>query len=121
MPEKGSSRRMKDGCSVSERAISSRRRFQHGEQILFTGQLAKDRGFLRKVADPTARPEIHGQVRDFVAVQKHAAGVGAGETYQDIEGRRLSGAVRAKQPDDFTLTDFQLHVVNYLAPTVRFA
>src|SRR5256885_6407263 len=35
-----------------------RKRFQHGEQILFAGQLAKNGGFLRKVTDSTASPEV---------------------------------------------------------------
>jgi hypothetical protein len=76
---------------------------------------------LRKVADATPGPEIHGQVRDFVAIQKYAAGVGPGKTDENIERCRLSCAVRAQQPDDFTLTDLQFDVVNDLAATVRLA
>ena len=39
----------------------------------------------------------------------------------NIEGSGLTGAVRAKQPDDFTLSDLQLDVVNDFAPTVGLA
>src|SRR5439155_57640 len=90
-------------------------------QILFTGKLPKYRGFLGKIADSTAGPKIHGQVGDFVAVQQHAAGVGPGETDENVERCRLSCAVRAEQPDHFTLTDLQFDVVNDFAATVRLA
>jgi len=50
--------------------------FQHGEQIFFAGQLTKNRGFLRKVIDAAYGPGIHGEVRDFIAVEKNTAGIG---------------------------------------------
>ena len=53
---------------------------ENGEQILFASQLAKDRGFLRKIADATASPEVHGKVGDFAAIQENLAGVRPGKT-----------------------------------------
>src|SRR5882757_5331812 len=85
--------------------------FQNSEEILFAGQLTKHRRLLREVADSTASPEIHRKVRDFVAVEKDAAGVGAGKTDDDVKGGGLTSAVGSQQADDFALTDFQLHVV----------
>src|SRR5439155_6392704 len=98
-----------------------RKRFQHRKQIFFAGQLAKDRGLLRKIADSAAGPEVHGEVCDFVVVEEYAAGVGPGETYEDIKCRRLACAVGAEQPNDFTLSDLQFNVVNDLTATVRLA
>src|SRR6266704_3418090 len=157
IPEKGSSRRIKEGCKVRARnlqpaALSAGERvrlagphgfqphlhqeflqavallfrcqrecFQHCEQILFAGQLAKNRGFLRKVADTAAGPEVHGEVRDFIVVQEYTACVGPGETYQNIKCRRLACAIWAEQPDNFTLSNLQFNVVNDLAATVRLA
>src|SRR5205823_2124914 len=40
---------------------SKRQSLQYGEQVLFAGQLTKDRGFLREVAYSAAGPEIHGE------------------------------------------------------------
>src|SRR5713226_1878582 len=147
IPEKGSSRRIKEGCRVRERDLQpaalpagervslagphrfephlhqellqavallfrgQRQGFQHREKILFAGQLPKNRGFLRKVADSAAGPEVHGEVRDFVVVEEHAAGVGPGETYQDIKRRRLACAIWAEQPNNFTLSNLQFNVV----------
>jgi hypothetical protein len=98
-----------------------RKRFEHREQILFAGQLAKYRGFLRKVTDSTAGPQVHGEVSDFVVVQEYAAGIGPGETYEDIKRCRLARAVGAQQPDDFTLSDLQFNVIDDLTATVRLA
>src|SRR5256885_15473175 len=89
-----------------------RKRFQHGEQIRFAGQLAKNGGFLRKVTDSTASPEVHGKIRDFVVVEEYPARVGPRKTYQDIKCCRLASPVWAEQSDDFTLPDLQFNVVN---------
>ena len=39
---------------------SKRESLENGEQIFFAGQLAKNRGFLREIADAAAGPEVHG-------------------------------------------------------------
>src|SRR5258708_18398447 len=86
--------------------------FQHGEQIFFAGQLTKNRGFLRKVTDAATGPEIHGKVRDFIAVGKNTAGIGTGKTYYYVEGGCLSCAIGPEEPNNFTLSDLQLHAVH---------
>jgi hypothetical protein len=56
-----------------------RKGLEYGEQIFFASQLTKDRRFLRKVADATAGPEVHGKVSDFATVQENVAGVWPGK------------------------------------------
>ncbi len=98
-----------------------RQSLQHRKQIFFASQLTKNRGFLRKVTDAATGPQVHGEVRDFIAVEKNPAGVGAGKTNYDVEGCCLSCAIRSQEPNDFTLSDLQLHIVHDLASAIRLA
>src|SRR6267143_6284425 len=93
--------------------------FQHREKILFAGQLAKNRGFLRKVADSAAGPEVHREVRDFVFVQEYTSGVGPGKANKDVKRRCLACAVGSEQPNDFTLSNLQFNNINELATEER--
>src|SRR6202035_292413 len=75
----------------------------------------------RKVTDATTGPQIHGEVRDFIAIEKNTAGIGAGKTYDNVEGCCLSCAIGPEQPNNFTLSYLQLDVVHDLATAIRLA
>src|SRR6266700_2832620 len=59
-------------------------------------------------------PEIHRKIRDFVAVQEDTAGVRPGKSNEDRKRGRFSCTVGPQEPNDFTLSDLQLNVVNDL-------
>jgi hypothetical protein len=125
---------MKVGEMQSERAISTRRRsppdmpqaklndqrlhlgaalrpgdrlrLQHGQYILFHGQLAKDRGLLRQITDPeVTRPQVHRHLGDIFFASQNSPGVRTGETNNHVETGCLAGAVGAQQAHDLTPGD----------------
>src|ERR1700681_1900602 len=49
--------------------------FQHRADIVLDAKPAKDRGFLRKIADAETRAPIHGQLGDIVAVEIDETGI----------------------------------------------
>src|SRR5579863_7986779 len=74
-----------------------RLRLKHGENIFLDGKLAKDRSFLREIADAIlARPQIHGNVSDVLAVIQHAARIRGDQTNDRVKRCGLASAVRAK-------------------------
>src|SRR6202035_1528225 len=75
----------------------------------------------RKVTDATTGPQIHGEVRDFITIEKNTAGIGTGKTYDNVEGCCLSCAVGPEEPYDFTLSDEELDVVHVPATAIRLA
>src|SRR5271156_5078947 len=79
---------------------------EHGEDVLFDGELAEDRGLLREIADAVlARPHVHGNAGDVFSVGEDVAGIGRDEADDHVEAGRLAGAVRAEQAHDFSLAD----------------
>ncbi len=72
---------------------------QHGADILLHGEPAKDRGFLRQIADPETGTLIHRQLGDVVAVEFDGAAIRLDQAGDHVEHRGLSGAVRTKQAD----------------------
>ena len=92
--------------------VGQRQRLEYRQQILLDRELAKDRGFLRQIADTAARTLIQRQHRDVVATQGDGAGVGPQQAYQHVEGSGLAGAVGPEQPDHFALADVYVDVVD---------
>ena len=80
--------------------------------------MTEDRGLLRQIADPASGPEIHRKIRDFVAVQEDTAGVRPGKSNEDRKRGRFSCTVGPQEPNDFTLSDLQLNVVNDLPSAI---
>src|SRR6266852_2092048 len=72
-----------------------RQRFQHGQQILLDGQLAKDRGLLRKVADAAPGALVERERRDILAAEQHVA-----------------GAVRTEQSHNLTVADVDCDIID---------
>ena len=71
--------------------------FGGGADILFGGQAAEDRGFLRQVADAQPRAAIHRQLGHVMAVHFDRAGVGGDQAGDHVEAGGLAGAVGTKQ------------------------
>ena len=53
---------------ASSRVAIGLEQFGGGADILFGGQAAEDRGFLRQIADAQAGAAVHGQAGDVMAV-----------------------------------------------------
>ena len=74
----------------------NRLRFQHREDVFLYCELAKDRSFLREIADAIlARPQIHGNVSDVLTAVQHAASVRGNQTYNGVKSSSLAGPVRS--------------------------
>src|SRR5262249_7646741 len=61
--------------------------------ILFHIEAAKDRRFLRQIADAEPRPLVHGKVSDLVAVEFDVPAISLDQAGNHVEGRGLPGAV----------------------------
>ena len=85
-------------------------KFEHAKDVLLDRHPAKDRGFLRQIAEAEDRAAIHRQSGDIVAVEHDAARIGLHQSHYRIEAGRLARAVRAEQPDHFALADRERNV-----------
>ena len=81
----------------------------HGRPHRFEGV---GRQFLRHEADHRARGAVVGD--DVVAVDEDAAGGRIDDAADDADQRRLAGAVRAEQREDFAAPDAQVDVLQRL-------
>ena len=68
-----------------------------------------------------ARPQVHRNVGNVLAIDQHPAGVGRDQADNDVEAGGLAGAVRPQQPDHFTLLDMETDAVDYPSSAVAFA
>src|SRR5712691_2373102 len=97
---------------------------ENGADVLLDGEATEDRRFLRQIADAEARPAIHRQIGDVLAVELDRPGVGGNEADDDVEAGGLAGAVGAEQADDLAAlhrhTDVAQHraALKALAETV---
>ncbi len=92
--------------------------FEHGADVVLHVQAAKDRGFLRQVADAEARAPVHRQMRDVVAVEADDAAIGRNQPGDHVEDRGLAGAVRPEQADRLAGAQAQGRVVHHGAAAI---
>ena len=79
-----------------------------------TDKSAKDRGFLRQVADAEARPAVHGQPRHIAAVDRDAPVIGGNKPRDHVEHGRLARAVRSEQAHGLPAADGEAHALHHL-------
>ena len=89
--------------------------FEHGADVLLDGEAAKDRGFLRQIADAEPRALIHRQLGDVVAVELDRAAIGLDQAGDHVEHGGLAGAVRAEQADRFAAAHIDADAAHHLA------
>ena len=99
----------------------AQRDFQHGHDILFDGQPAKDRHFLRQIADPQTRAAEHRQGGGIGAVNHHLTGIGRHQTGDAIKTGRLARPVRPQQGDDLAPRQRHRHVADHRTIAIGFA
>src|SRR5258705_7197297 len=88
---------------------------EHGADILLHGEAAKDRGFLRQVADAEPRALIHRQLGDVVAVEFDGAAIRLDQPGDHVEHRGLAGAVGAEQAHRLAAADIYADAAHDLA------
>src|SRR5581483_12060908 len=94
--------------------------FQDRADVFLDVQPAEDRRFLWQVADAEARTLIHWQRRDVVTVELDAAAIGADETGDHVEDRRLAGAVRTEESGPFAPAHLHRRPFHYHAAAEAF-
>src|SRR5690349_11792785 len=92
--------------------------FQHGENVLLDSELSENRRLLGEIADPELPcPLVHGHVGDLVLIYEDPACIRGYQAYDRVKSGGLTGAVRAKQTNDFALTNANAYAVyNPAAP-----
>ena len=92
--------------------------FQHGENVLLDRELSENRRLLGEIADPELPcPFVHGHVGDLVLVYENPARIRGYQADDRIKSCGLTGAIRAKQTNNFALSNAKADsVYNPAAP-----
>ena len=69
--------------------------------------------------DADALPELAAGALRIVAEHRHLARVARAVALEDLDGRRLPGAVRAEQPEDLALLDLEVDALDRCERAVR--
>ena len=92
---------------------------QHGKQVVFHGQAAKNAAFLGQIGQSFAGAPVHGEAGNVLPVEKDLSPVRANHPYNHIESGGLARAVRPHQPHDFTGSNFDGDLIDHgAAPEV---
>ena len=70
--------------------------FKNGANVFLDAETAKDRGFLRQIADTQTCALIHRQLRNVAAIELDAALIGLDQAGDHVKHRGLTGAVRSE-------------------------
>ena len=81
--------------------------FKHRQDVLFRGEPAEHRMFLGKIADPSARPLVHGQPGNVFLVKKNAAPGLPHQADNHVEAGGLAGAVRPEKAHHLVVRHLQ--------------
>ena len=81
------------------------------EHVLEHGHRPEELDVLERARDALAHDLVRGCLEDRRAVEQHLAGVRPVEPRDDVEGRRLAGAVRPDQAGDVSFLDVERHAV----------
>ena len=103
---------------LDELARRARRRVQRGEQRQRLGHAHAlgQGGVLQLGADAPA--QLVAGLRRVEAEHAHRARVGAAQTLEDLDGRRLAGAVRAEQAEQLAALDGEVDAADDLGVAV---
>ena len=117
---------MPNSASNSSTIASSRARigldqFGGGADILFGGEAAEDRGFLRQIADAQPGAAVHRKAGDVMAVHLDGAGIGRDQAGDHVEAGGLAGAVGTQQAHHFAAVHRQADRAHHGALVEAFA
>src|SRR5262249_27148945 len=88
-------------------------RLEHGQNVFLDGQAAKDRGFLRQIADAQSRAAVHRQLGDVAALDADRALIGGYQPGDHIEHRGLSRTIGPEQSDRLAAGNFETPAPNH--------
>jgi hypothetical protein len=74
---------------------------------------------LRQITNPKPRAQIHRQPSNVFIREPNTPGFGRFQADDHVKGRRLTGAIRSEQPNDFAGLNVQRDIVDYASTTVR--
>ena len=77
-------------------AIGVTLQLQHRADVFFDGEFAKNRGFLRQVAQTQTRAAVNGQMRHGLAVDGDAARIGTHQAHDHVKRSGLARTIGAK-------------------------
>src|SRR5579883_709185 len=89
--------------------------FEHRADIFLDVETAKNRGFLRQIADAKTRALIHRQLCHVVAIELDTPFIGLDQAGHHVEHGCLAGAVGAEQAHRLALTHVQAYASDYHA------
>ena len=75
--------------------------------IVDTGKVLEEGHVLRHIADLTL--DVVREAMRVAPQDLHRATIGFQESQDEVDGGRLTGTVRAKQPEQVTLADLEIH------------
>src|SRR6185295_12511690 len=94
--------------------------FKHSEDVLCGRHFAKDRRFLRQVADAESCAQVHGKFCEVLIAEQDVAGIGTFETDDHVERGGLARTIRAEQSDDLAFIDLQTNIIDNTTASIMF-
>ena len=94
---------------------------QHGGDVLFDGQAAKDRHLLRQIADAQTGALIHRQRGHVLTVDIDMPGIGRDQTGDAVKAGGLARAVGPQQRHHLAPLQVHRHVADHRAAAIGFA
>src|SRR5262249_52383038 len=99
---------------------SHRQCLKYRQNVLLDSEFAKDRSFLRKIADSQTRAFVEWQLCNTLFTEPNSTFVRFFQPDYHVKRRGLPRSVRAEQPDDLAGTDFDGNVVDDAAAAIGF-
>ncbi len=99
-------------------AIKVLARFQDRHNVVGYRQLAKDRGFLRQIANTGSGSAVHGQVRHVLVVDQDPALIRFYQTDDHVEAGGLAGTIWAQQAHDLAAFDGETDITHDLTTLI---
>ena len=94
---------------------------RRGHDVLLDAHVQEQPERLERARDAAVRDLVRREPDDALAVEQDVAGVGLVDAGDEVEERRLAGAVRADDAHDLALVHLQVQIVDALEPAERLA
>src|SRR5205085_3451895 len=91
-------------------------RIRGGHHVLLDGHIQEQAERLKRPPDAAFRDRVRRQPDQVAPLEQDLADLRAVDTGDQVEQRRLAGAVRANHADDLTLVDVQVELRDDVQP-----
>ena len=92
---------------------------QHSAHVVLHIEFAKNRGFLRQIAQAQPRPAMNWHVRHRLTIDGYLASTGVHQAHNHVKRGGLARAIGPEQPHDLALAHGQRDVLDDLATAVK--